>query len=102
MEDNEMYNKENIIINGKEYNIKLYTKRNVVVFELESSEKKYSNSFSLNDLIKIYRIYFIDYTNINGAFSGLKELFEENIQNFLIIEKDNSIIFNIKKKLGKR
>ena len=101
MEDNEMYNKENIIINGKEYNIKLYTKRNVVVFELESSEKKYSNSFSLNDLIKIYRIYFIDYTNINAAFSGLKELFEENIQNFLIIEEDNSIIFNIKKKNGK-
>ena len=98
MEDKGIYTKKGIKVNDKTFNIKLYIKRSSIIFELESPEKKYSNSFSLNDLIRIYKSYFIDYTDINEAFKGLIELFDYDL---IYTEGDNSINFKIKKNNNK-
>jgi len=98
--NSEIIQKE-IHVNDKIYAIKLYINRKNINFELQSPEKNYSNSFSLDDLKKIYNLFFRDCEDINGAFLDFEELLEEKLSieeengfiNFIIHRKKKNITF---------
>ena len=101
--NNGIIKKENININNKIYAIQLYINRKNIVFELESSEKKYSNSFSLDDLKGIYNLFFRVRDDINDAFSDFNYLLKENFSieegkgfaNYIIHSREENITFHL-------
>ena len=87
--------------NDKIYTIRIYLKRDNIIFELENLEKKYSNSFSLNDLKELL---FQTLYSINDAFLNFKNLLCENFSieegdsfaNYIIHRGGGNIKFNLK------
>jgi hypothetical protein len=101
--NNGIIKKEKINVNNKIYAIKLYINRTNIVFELESPEKKYSNSFSLDDLKGIYNLFFRVRDDINDAFSDFNYLLKENFSieegkgfaNYIIHSREENITFHL-------
>ena len=98
LSDNGILHQEGINQNNKSYNLTIYIRFLTIVFDLESPDRKYSNSFSLRDLIRISK-YFQqdDNEDINTAFSDLKDLLVDDLS---IIEEGLSanLITHYKKK----
>ena len=94
---------ENININNKIYAIKHYINRKNIIFELESPEKKYSNSFSLDDLKKIYNSFFRVRDDINDAFSDFNYLLGQKFSilegngfaNYIIHSREEDVTFHL-------
>ena len=82
-------------LNDKTYNIKIYLRFQQIYFELKTSDKKYLNSYGLNEL-RILDKYFRDSEDINMALEDIKDLLDE--EQLLISEENNSAILIIKRK----
>ena len=101
--ENIIFHKQHIIQNDKTYNLKIYIRFLAIIFELESLDKNYSNSFSFRDLLKISKYFLQDdeQEDIYTAFSDLKDLLNGDISineestsvNFIIYFKKKEIKF---------
>ena len=91
-------------LNNKTYNLKVCLRFQGIYFELNSQNKKYLNSFTLNDLKKIDNKYFRDIDDINNALEDINELLDEkelsireenNLAYLIIIRRKREIKFNL-------
>ena len=64
-------------LNNKTYNLKVYLRFEQIYFELNSPNKKYLNSFGLNNLKDIDERYFRDIDDINNALEDINVLLDE-------------------------
>ena len=81
-------------LNNKAYKLKIYLRFQQIFFELEA-DKKYSNSFGLNDLRSIDG-YFKRTENLNDALEDINDLIDN--EELSISEGNNSALLIIKRR----
>ena len=91
-------------LNNKTYNLKIYLRFEQIYFELNSPNKKYLNSFGLNNLKDIDNRYFRDIDDINNALEDINVLLDEeeisireenNLAYLIIIRRRREMKFNL-------
>ena len=93
---NEMFEikKNNICLNNRTYNLKLFLNNQKIIFQLENNDsKKYEGAYTEFDLKNLDN-YFQQSPNIQENFEDFRELFNRN-QNYSIVEGDSFADFKI-------
>ena len=83
-------------LNNKTYKLKVYLKFQQIYFELDGTDKKYSNSLGLNDLRNSDR-YFREIGNVNDALEDINYLLD-NEELSISEEKDSAFLKIIRRR----